>query len=82
MSSNSKTELVSARVDPEVKKEAEAILDALGISVSAAINSLYRQIIMQRGLPYRLTVPYEQRAGSGLTPETPGEQDENGRSGG
>ncbi|MCD7748103.1 MAG: type II toxin-antitoxin system RelB/DinJ family antitoxin [Firmicutes bacterium] len=47
---------VSARVEPEVKAEAEEIIDKLGLSVSAVINSLYRQIIIQKGIPYSLTV--------------------------
>lgn len=53
---------VSARVEPEVKAEAEAIIDQLGLSVSAVINSLYKQIILNRGIPYSLTIPSAPRA--------------------
>ena len=50
---------VSARVEYSVKNEAEDILEKLGIPVSVVINSLYRQIIYQRGVPFSLTVPRE-----------------------
>lgn len=39
-----KTSNVTARVEPEVKEQAETILSDLGIPVSTAINIFYRQI--------------------------------------
>ena len=48
---------VMARVEPEIKAQAEAVLDQLGLPVSVVINSLYRQIIMNNGLPFSLTIP-------------------------
>ncbi len=50
---------VSARVENNVKVEAEEILQKLGIPVSVVINSLYRQIIYHHGVPFSLTVPLE-----------------------
>ncbi len=47
---------VMARVEPEVKIEAEQIISELGLSVSAVINSLYKQIILKKGIPYTLTL--------------------------
>lgn len=44
---------VIARVEPEIKEQAEQILSEMGISASAAINMFYRQIIMCEGLPFR-----------------------------
>lgn len=41
-----------ARIEPEVKEEAESILAALGIPVSNAINMFYKQIILQQGPPF------------------------------
>lgn len=41
-----------ARIEPEVKEQAESILSALGIPASNAINMFYKQIILQRGLPF------------------------------
>ncbi|EKU70557.1 type II toxin-antitoxin system RelB/DinJ family antitoxin [Selenomonas sp. F0473] len=48
---------VSARVEYDVKKEAEDILRSLGIPVSVVINALYRQIIERNGIPFSLTLP-------------------------
>ena len=48
---------VSARVEPEIKEQAEAILTRLGLPVSVVIDTLYRQIIMMGGLPYSISIP-------------------------
>lgn len=53
----SKTANVLARVEPEVKSQAEAIMAQLGIPASVVINMLYKQIIMTRGIPFPMTVP-------------------------
>ena len=52
-----KSSNVTARVEPEIKEEAEAILAELGISASNGINMFYRQIILWRGLPFRPSIP-------------------------
>lgn len=46
-----------ARIEPEVKEQAENILATLGIPVSNAINMFYKQIILQRGLPFEVKIP-------------------------
>ena len=48
---------VTARVQPEIKRQAEAVLEKIGLPVSVLIDTLYRQIIMTGGVPYPLTVP-------------------------
>ena len=48
---------VTARVQPEIKRQAEAVLERIGLPVSVLIDTLYRQIIMTGGVPYSLTVP-------------------------
>ena len=45
-----------ARIEPDVKEQAEAILAALGIPASNAINMFYKQIILHRGLPFRVSL--------------------------
>ena len=52
-----KTANVTARVQPEIKAQAEAILDRLGMPVSVLIDSLYRQIIMTNSIPYSFSIP-------------------------
>lgn len=46
-----------ARIEPDVKEQAESILQTLGIPASNAINMFYKQIILQRGLPFELKMP-------------------------
>ena len=52
-----KTANLYARIEPEVKEQAEGILTALGIPVSNAINRFYKQIILQRGIPFDMKLP-------------------------
>ena len=58
---------VSARVEYDVKTEAERVLQKLGIPVSVVINSLYRQIIFRNGVPFSLIVPAEPKTMDSLT---------------
>ncbi|MCL2059705.1 MAG: type II toxin-antitoxin system RelB/DinJ family antitoxin [Oscillospiraceae bacterium] len=48
---------VFARVEPEIKEQAEHILNQLGIPMSNAIGLFLRQIIMQRGIPFDMKLP-------------------------
>jgi DNA-damage-inducible protein J len=41
------------------KEQAESILSALGIPASNAINMFYKQIILNRGLPFEVKLPAE-----------------------
>ncbi len=45
------------RIEPEVKEQAEKILSTLGIPASNAINMFYKQIILQKGLPFEVKIP-------------------------
>ena len=55
----SKTANLYVRIEPDLKEQAETILSALGISASNAINMFYKQIILQRGMPFDLKLPSE-----------------------
>ena len=46
-----------ARIEPELKEQAESILAALGIPASNAITMFYKQIILQRGMPFDIKLP-------------------------
>ena len=46
-----------ARIEPDVKEQAEGILATLGIPASNAINMFYKQIILNRGLPFEVKIP-------------------------
>jgi DNA-damage-inducible protein J len=39
-------------MEPEVKEEAERILEECGLSASEAIGMFYRQVILHHGLPF------------------------------
>ena len=52
-----KTANVNARIDQNVKKQAEAILSRIGLPRSVAIDAFYRQIIIHGGIPFPLTIP-------------------------
>ena len=51
------TTAVYARIDTGLKNTAEEILATLGISPSAAIQMLYSQIILERGMPFQSKLP-------------------------
>lgn len=59
-----KTANLYARIEPEIKEKAEEILEALGIPVSNAINMLYKQIILQQGIPFDVKIPKSKDASS------------------
>lgn len=46
-----------ARIEPDVKEQAETILAALGIPASNAITMFYKQIILNNGLPFEVKLP-------------------------
>ena len=52
-----KTANLYARIEPELKNEAESILSGLGAPVSNAINMFYRPIVIHRGLPFAVQYP-------------------------
>jgi len=52
-----RTSNVFARVDPEIKQQAEGILQQLGIPMSNAIVLFLRQVILQRGIPFDMKLP-------------------------
>ena len=58
---------VSARIDENVKSQAENILQQLGIPVSVVINTLYHQIIIQQGVPFPLTLTRTPATLEGMT---------------
>ena len=51
------TSAVYARIDTNLKNNAESILSQLGISPSSAIQMLYSQIVLKKGMPFELKLP-------------------------
>jgi addiction module RelB/DinJ family antitoxin len=52
-----RTANVFARVEPEIKEQAESILDQLGIPMSNAVGMFLRQIVIHRGIPFEIKLP-------------------------
>ena len=52
-----KTANVNVRIQENIKKQAEEILKTIGISRATAIDIFYRQIILNKGIPFSLTIP-------------------------
>ena len=57
MSSNT---VVRARIDGQIKEEATAVLDAMGLTVSDAFRMLLSRIAKERALPFEPLVPNEE----------------------
>ena len=55
-----KTETVRARIEPELKRDAETVLSELGLSTSEAITLFLRQVILRRGLPFPVQIPNQE----------------------
>jgi DNA-damage-inducible protein J len=49
--------MIRARISPDLKAEAERILDQIGLSSSDAIRMFYKQITMRNGLPFEARIP-------------------------
>lgn len=56
---STKSTTVRARLEPELKEEAELILEQLGISTTEAIRIFFKQVKLQRGMPFDLKLPNE-----------------------
>lgn len=44
------------RIEPEVKREATAVLDELGLSMSSAVNLFLRAVVREQGMPFEVKV--------------------------
>ena len=52
-----KSAMIRARVDPQLKDEVEDLFAQLGLSTTEAITLFYRQVKLNRGLPFDVRVP-------------------------
>ena len=52
-----KTEMIRARVEPELKRQAEELFSELGLSTTEAITLFYKQVTLHRGLPFTVRMP-------------------------
>lgn len=58
----SKTTMITARVDPKLKRETEKVLKDLGLTTSQAITLFFNQISLRKGLPFAVAMPNTETA--------------------
>lgn len=46
---------INVNIDAETKKEVEELLDAMGLTMTAAINMYLKRILMEGGIPFDVT---------------------------
>ncbi len=47
---------LNVRVDENVKKSAETVLDELGLNMSTAVNMFLRAVIREEGIPFKMSL--------------------------
>ena len=52
-----KTEVVRARINPELKRNVEKLLSKLGLTTTEAITLFFQQIELRNGLPFPVELP-------------------------
>lgn len=52
-----KTEMIRARVEPDLKQDAEKVFSTLGLSATEAITLFYTQVALCQGLPFAVRIP-------------------------
>lgn len=55
----SKTATIQTRINPELKKKAQAIFSKLNLSMSEAISLYLTQVTLHRGIPFEIKIPNE-----------------------
>ncbi len=55
-----KTAAITVRLDPQVKREAQAVLDKLGLTTTQAVSLFFKQISLNKGLPFAVEIPNEE----------------------
>ena len=48
---------IKTRIEPELKHQAEATLNALGLGLSSGIRLFLTQVVLNQGLPFPVTLP-------------------------
>ena len=51
------TTLVQVRIEEELKNQATAVYDALGIDLSTAVRMFLKRSVMVNGVPFDMTLP-------------------------
>ncbi len=57
-----KSVMVTARVDPKLKRETEKVLKELGLTTTQAITLYFNQIALRKALPFAVAIPNTETA--------------------
>jgi DNA-damage-inducible protein J len=55
-----KSDYIRARVDHELKENAEGIFEMLGLSMSESITIFLKQCVLFKGLPFDVRIPNDE----------------------
>ena len=55
-----KSSTITIRVDPELKRKTEKTLDDLGLTTTQAVSLFFKQISLNKGLPFAVEIPNEE----------------------
>jgi DNA-damage-inducible protein J len=55
-----KSTAITVRLDPQVKKDAQAVLNKLGLTTTQAVSLFFKQVSLNKGLPFAVEIPNEQ----------------------
>ena len=53
----SKTAMIRARIEPNLKKQVEEIFSKLGLTTTEAITLFYSLVSLNNGLPFEIKIP-------------------------
>ncbi len=57
MATHTTTQMIHARIDSNLKQQAEAVFFALGINTADAIRMFLTQVTLNQGLPFDVKIP-------------------------
>ena len=57
MHTTTKTSFIRARIDPRLKREAEAVLHTLGVDTTSAVTMFLKQVSLRKGIPFDIYIP-------------------------
>lgn len=53
----SKNSTIQIRIDSEIKKDTTALLERLGLTISDAVGIFFRQVLLNKGIPFDVKIP-------------------------
>jgi len=74
-----KTQDIRARIEADLKAEGEEILKTLGMNTSDALTLFWRQMVLQKGLPFDVKIPNAETIAALNEPRGQGKRYKNAR---